>query len=99
MKTMDSLIKDFEKKSKKAISKNISMWEGTEGDEIYQVDIHIWRKPGMGNSLQTIAGNKLSIMTATASFLQTLMDKDIVSEKELKSLIDLSIEGHRGKLK
>lgn len=29
-------------------------------EEIYNVDIHIWRKPGMGNSLQTIVGNKIS---------------------------------------
>lgn len=37
----------------------------------------------MGNSLQTITGNKLSIMVATSSFLQTLIEKDVISKDEL----------------
>ena len=43
----------------------------------------------MGNSLQTIAGNKVSIMTATASYLETLLRKNVMSTIELKEMVDL----------
>ena len=84
--TIDDLIKEFEEKSKTAqskykYSKNV--------DELYNVDIHIWRHKGMGNSLQTISGNKVSIMTATSSFLTTLCAKDIATIDELKDMIKL----------
>lgn len=90
-KSIDKIIKKFEKESKDAVSSYKPLWENTEEDDLYSVDIHIWRKPGMGNSLQTIAGNKLSIMTATASYLQTLIDKDVLSFDELKLIFE-SIE-------
>lgn len=82
-KNLDDLLKDFEKEAEQAVSSNRPLWEGNEADEIFNVDIHIWRKPGMGNSLQTIAGNRISIMTATASYLETLIRKNIITEEEL----------------
>ena len=82
-KKLDDLLKDFEKEAEQAVSSDRPLWEGSSADDIYNVDIHIWRKPGMGNSLQTIAGNKISIMTATASYLETLIRKNIITEEEL----------------
>ena len=43
----------------------------------------------MGNSLQTIAGNKISIMTATSSYLETLIRKGIISKQELDYMVKL----------
>ena len=84
--TIDDLIKEFEEKAKTAQSKYKF---SKDKDAIYDVDIHIWRHPGMGNSLQTIAGNKVSIMTATCSFLTTLCLKNIATLDELREMIDL----------
>ena len=86
-KKLDDILKDFEKEAEGAISSNRPLWEGSEADEIFNVDIHVWRKHGMGNTLQTIAGNKISIMTATASYLETLLRKDIITEEELDYII------------
>ena len=88
-KNLDDLLKDFEKEAEGAVSSNRPLWEGSEADEIFNVDIHIWRKPGMGNTLQTIAGNKISIMTATASYLETLIRKNIITEEELDYIVKL----------
>lgn len=88
-KKLDDILKDFEREAEGAISSNRPLWEGTSHDDIYSVDIHIWRKPGMGNSLQTIAGNRISIMTATSSLLQTLIQKEIITEKELDEMVKL----------
>ena len=82
-KNLDDLLKDFEKEAEQAVSSNRPLWESGTVDDIYNVDIHIWRKPGMGNSLQTIAGNRISIMTATSSYLETLIRKNIITEEEL----------------
>ena len=82
-KNLDDLLKDFEKEAEQAVSSNRPLWEDSGVDDIYNVDIHIWRKPGMGNSLQTIVGNRISIMTATSSYLETLIRKDVITEKEL----------------
>ena len=90
-KSLNKIIKNFEKESKDAVSSYRYLWEGTPEDDLYSVDIHIWRKPGMGNSLQTIAGNKISILAATSSYLQTLIDKDVLSFNELKLIFE-SIE-------
>ena len=87
-KSLDKLLKDFEKKSKKVISSNRPLWKDTVEDDIYSVDIHIWREPGMGNSLQTIAGNKISIMTATASYLNTLVSKGVLTMDELETMFE-----------
>ena len=83
---LDDLLKEFEKKAKNAKSK---YKYNKDEDKLYDVDIHIWRKPGMGNSLQTIVGNKISIMIATSSYLQTLIAKNIITEEELDYMIDL----------
>ena len=83
---LDDLLKEFEEKAKNAKSK---YKYNKDEDELYDVDIHIWRKPGMGNSLQTIVGNKISIMVATSSYLQTLIAKNIITEEELDYMIDL----------
>lgn len=91
-KNLDDLLKDFEKEAEQAVSSNRPLWESGKYDDIYNVDIHIWRKPGMGNSLQTIAGNRISIMTATCSFLTTLCTKDIITLDELKYMLKL-VEG------
>ena len=86
---IDDLIKEFEEKAKTAKSK---YKYNKDTDEVYDVDIHIWRKPGMGNSLQTIVGNKISIMTATCSFLTTLCIKNVITLDELKYMLKL-VEG------
>lgn len=88
-KKLDDVLKDFEKEAEGAVSSNRPLWEGSAADEIFNVDIHIWRKPGMGNSLQTIAGNKISIMTATSSYLETLIRKNIITKEELDYIVEL----------
>ena len=98
-KKLDDVLKAFEEEAKDAVSSNRPFWEGTSGDDIYNVDIHIWRKPGMGNSLQTIAGNKISIMVATSSYLQTLLSKNVLTEKELDSMIEMVKEAYHGNAK
>ena len=92
MTNLDDLIKEFEEKAKNAKSK----YEfPKDKDEIYDVDIHIWRHPGMGNSLQTISGNKVSIMTATASYLNTLLLKKVITTKELDDLVKIVKESYK----
>ena len=87
---IDDLIKEFEEKSKTAQSKYKFP---KDKDALYDVDIHIWRHPGMGNSLQTISGNKVSIMTATCSFLTTLCLTGCTDLNELREMIDLVEKG------
>ena len=94
-KKLDDILKDFEKKAEKVVSSNRSLWEGSNADELYNVDIHIWRKPGMGNSLQTIAGNKISIMTATSSYLNTLLLKKVITTEELDDIIKFVKETYK----
>jgi len=89
-KTVNDIIKNFEEEVKDAVSETRPLWEGTKEDDIYNVDIHIWRKPGMGNSLQTISGNRLSIMTALTSFLHTLMYKEIFTKKDLEFILEVA---------
>lgn len=67
-------------------------------DEIYNVDIYIFRHPGMGNSKQIIIGNKISIMMATTSYLETLLRQDVCTEKELKETVEMAIKAANGKL-
>lgn len=92
MTNLDDLIKEFEEKAKTAKSKYKFP---KDKDEIYDVDIHIWRHPGMGNSLQTISGNKASIMTATASYLNTLLLKKVITTKELDDLVKIVKESYK----
>ena len=86
---LDDVLKEFEEKANNAQSKFRKLWKDTKADELYEVDIHIWRKPGMGNSIQTISGNKISIMTATSSYLDTLIRQKVLTEKELDEMIKL----------
>ena len=86
-KKLDDVLNKFEKEIKSAVSSERNLWENTEDDEIYNVDIHIWRKPGMGNSIQTIIGNELSVLVATTSFLETLLRKNIASEGMLDDMV------------
>lgn len=59
-------------------------WEkDKEKDEMYMVDIHVWRHPGMGNSLQTITGNRVSILTAITSLFETLMRETDITDEDL----------------
>ena len=88
-KNLDDVLKEFEEKANNAQSKFRKFWKDTEVDNAYNVDIHIWRKTGMGNSLQTIVGNKISIMTATASYLNTLISKKVLTFDELDEMIKL----------
>lgn len=96
MKKLDDVIKKFEKEAKEAVSAYRGEYEGQTIDALYNVDIHIWRKPGMGNSLQVIDGNKVSIMTATTSYLGTLLRKNVISKDELKFMIDNVINEYEG---
>ena len=86
---LDDVLKEFEEKANNAVSSNRKLWNDTKVDSAYNVDIHIWRKTGMGNSLQTIVGNKISIMTATASYLDTLIRQEVLTEKEFDEMIKL----------
>ena len=86
---LDDVLKEFEEKANNAVSSNKKFWKDTGVDSAYNVDIHIWRKTGMGNSLQTIVGNKISIMTATASYLNTLISKKVLTFDELDEMIEL----------
>ena len=86
---LDDVLKEFEEKANNAVSSNRKLWNDTKVDSAYNVDIHIWRKTGMGNSLQTIVGNKISIMTATASYLDTLINKKVLTFDELDEMIKL----------
>lgn len=67
-----------------------------EMDELYDCDIYIFRHPGMGNSKQIITGNPVSIYTATASYLETLMRQGFLDENMLRELVELSIKGAKG---
>jgi len=90
MKKLDDIISRFEKEVEGAKSSNRQYWEDTPEDEIYNVDIHVWRKTGMGNSLQTIQGNKVSIATALTSLFRTFIDKGIFTKKELAEMVEIS---------
>ena len=94
---LDDVLKEFEEKANNAVSSNRKLWKDTASDDIYNVDIHIWRKPGMGNSIQTIAGNKISIMTATTSYLDTLISKKVLTFDELDYMIELLKQTKRKK--
>ena len=86
---LDDVLKEFEEKANNAVSSNRKLWKDTTADDLYNVDIHIWRKPGMGNSIQTITGNKISIMTATTSYLDTLIRQKVLTFDDLDEMIKL----------
>lgn len=94
---LDDVLKEFEEKANNAVSSNRKLWTDTAADIAYNVDIHIWRKTGMGNSIQTITGNKISIMTATASYLYTLISKKVLTFEELDEMIKFVKQNARQK--
>ena len=63
-----------------------------ELDGVYDCDIYIFRHPGMGNSKQIISGNKISIMTATSSYLETLVRQQIITVEELEDMFSLILK-------
>lgn len=68
-------------------------------DEEYNCDIYIYRHPGMGNSKQIITGNPVSIFTATASYMETLLRQGIMEENQLRDLVEMAIKASKGELK
>ena len=68
-------------------------------DGEYDCDIYIFRHPGMGNSKQIIAGNMVSIYTATASYLETLLRQGVFNEEMLRDMVEMSIKASKGELK
>ena len=68
-------------------------------DELYDCDIYIFRHPGMGNSKHIIMGNEISVMTATASYLENLLKQGICTEKQLKETVKMSIKAAKNRLK
>lgn len=77
-------------------SKYKKFWEeNPDFDNMYVVDIHVWRQPGMGNSLQTITGNTVSVLTALSSLFETLMRETDITEKDLLQAVMLSSENVR----
>lgn len=68
-------------------------------DEEYNCDIYIFRHPGMGNSKQIITGNPISIYTATASYLETLMRQGIFEEAMVRDMVEMAIKASKGELK
>lgn len=89
-KSLDDVLKKANKELENAVSSSRHDWEGTTADDVYDVNIHIWRKPGMGNSIQTIIGNQLSILTATNSFLATLLIQNILDEETLDEMVKMA---------
>ena len=71
--------------------------EGPMDDE-YDCDIYIFRHPGMGNSKQIISGNPVSIYTATASYLETLLRQGIFEESMIRDMVEMSIKASKGEL-
>lgn len=63
-----------------------------ELDGVYDCDIYIFRHPGMGSSKQIIMGNKVSIMTATSSYLDTLVRQGVIDIEELEGMMTLVID-------
>ena len=87
---LDDILQEFEDRIKNAKSKFRDQWEkDSEKDDLYDVDIHIWRKPGMGNSIQTVVGNSPSIFAATASYLETLVRKEVFTFSQLEEMLEM----------
>ena len=96
-KIMEALV-NFRKEIDEAFIGKTPVPEEDEIDKNYDVDIYIFRHPGMGNSKQVIVGNAKSIYVATASYLETLLRQGLISEQDLKELVKLAIKGANNKL-
>ena len=70
-----------------------------EMNDVYDCDIYIFRHPGMGNSKQIITGNPISIYTATASYLETLMRQGIFEEAMVRDMVEMAIKASKGEIK
>ena len=69
-------------------------------DEDYECDIRIWREKGMPNSKAMIkTANKVSVITATTSYLENLLRLNIVDEEILDNMVDLAKKAVKGELK
>lgn len=89
------LLEEFRKKVDKVfIGQTPKLPDGM--DEVYNCDIYIYRHPGMGNSKQIIVGDKTSVMTATVSYLETLLAHNMVTETELKDMVEMAINASNG---
>lgn len=68
-------------------------------DEDYEVDIRIWREQGMPSSKTMIkTANKVSVITATTSYLESLLRLNIVDEDTLDEMVMLAKKSARGEL-
>lgn len=68
-------------------------------DKDYEVDIRIWREKGMPNSKGMIkTANKVSVITATTSYLENLLRLNIVDEDTLDEMVMLAKKSVRGEL-
>lgn len=94
MKTEEKILNTLEKFREEINEIFIGKTPKLEGeiDNKYVCDIYIFRHPGMGNSKQIILGDTVSILTATASYLQTLLQQEILDEENLKSLLKMVIK-------
>lgn len=96
----NNILKELEKFREKVdkifVGKTPKLPQGM--DEKYDCDIYIFRHPGMGNSKQIISGNAMSILTATTSYLETLLRQGIVTEKDLKDMVKLAAKASKGEL-
>ena len=86
---IEKLINKFQDKVEKIYEPKTTKDEFGELDDIYDAALFMWRRPGMGNSIQIICGDKVSILTLTAGYLTTLINKGIVDIDELEHLIGL----------
>ena len=91
-------IETFRKKIDKLFPGKTPVMEG-EINEMYDCDIYIWRHPGMGCSKHIISGNKISVATATASYLEQLMRQGVFTDKELKEILSMATKAAKGKIK
>lgn len=68
-------------------------------EDDYEVDIRIWRDKGMPNSKAMIkTANKVSVITATTSYLENLLRLNIVDEDMLDEMVMLAKKSVRGEL-
>lgn len=67
-------------------------------NDLYDVDIYIYRHPGMGYSKQLITGSMVGIWTATASYLESLMKQNVFTKEQLQDILDMAVKAAEGRL-
>lgn len=80
----------LEVESKTGLSKSVL-------NEIYEGLILGYRTVGMDASKQLFLGDKLSIMTLFSSMIENMLTYKILTEKELKQMINLVLENMQTK--